>query len=178
LEIGLVSDDLNETPALQFAQRAGFDYADGVTQLCFAFLVVNVEAFAVLDDLAELAMRNASDRLNDAGLLHLRGDHVPDTLFAKAGGVRLSRFDGVGSFSHTSGLLGGRRLFFFDSADAQKRLDTSDLLADRFDLARFFNLPSGLLNSEMKEFLAEFVPARKKLFLAQFFKFLRLHFQY
>src|SRR4051812_29564008 len=76
----LVFDDFNQTPALQFTERAGFRDADGVTQLGFAILVVNVELFDLFDDLAEFRMRHAGHSLDDRGFRHLGRNHLADAL--------------------------------------------------------------------------------------------------
>ena len=71
-------DDFNQPPALQLAERAGLGDLDGVAQLGFAFLVVDVEFFDLLDDLAEFRVGHAGDGFDDRGFRHLGRHHETD----------------------------------------------------------------------------------------------------
>src|SRR5262245_58167405 len=94
-----VLEDLDELPALQFAERTGLLDADGVALLRFSLLIVRVKLPALLDDLAELGVRHARDSLHDDGFLHLRGHDLANARFADGGGFRLGGGGGSG-FAH------------------------------------------------------------------------------
>ena len=78
-----VFKDFDQAPALEAAKRAGFHDAHAIANLGFVLFVMNVELLYLLDDFAKKRVRNTSDRLDHDGLVHLVGDHFPDTGFAK-----------------------------------------------------------------------------------------------
>ena len=95
--------NFNQAPALEPGDGARLGDADNIADLGFAFLVVDVEFFDLLDDLAEFCVRDAGDGLDDDGLGHLVRDHLADAGLAKAAGVLgfgCGRGRG-GSVSHT-----------------------------------------------------------------------------
>lgn len=69
-----MSEDLGEAPTFQFGERLGFDDANAVTDFGLAGFVVDVVFFRPFDDFVETRMGDASDMLDDEGLVHLVGD--------------------------------------------------------------------------------------------------------
>jgi hypothetical protein len=79
-----VLDDFNQTPPFQLRKRARLHNADGVSDLSFALLVVDIEPLYLLDDLAEPGMWHAGGGFDDGGLVHFRGHDLTDALLAEA----------------------------------------------------------------------------------------------
>src|SRR5215471_12737458 len=128
---GSVLENLDELPALQFAERAGLLDADGVALLRLPLLIVRVELPALLDDLAELGVRHARDGLHDDGLLHLRGHDFADARLADGGGFRLGGGGGSG-FAHVGKGAGA----YLEAACFLRWLSTVSMRAMSFRFAR------------------------------------------
>jgi hypothetical protein len=106
-----------------------------------------VEALHLLDDLAELRVRDARDRFDNGRLLHLVGNHLPHTLLAEITGWRFGS-GGLSFLAHGKLFGGGCRSLGFLR---EKRLETSDLTAQRPNLTRLFELSALLLDPKVEK---------------------------
>ncbi len=80
----MVRQHLGEAPALEFRYRTSLLDADLVPDRGFALLVMRVELLGTLDDLLELRVGHARDKLHHDGFVHLGRDHNADSLLVEA----------------------------------------------------------------------------------------------
>ncbi|MEN9975024.1 MAG: hypothetical protein RLZZ282_1030, partial [Verrucomicrobiota bacterium] len=71
---GSMRNNFGKRPTLQFREWTGFDDADAVADFRLAGFVMNVVFFGTFDDFIEAWVRDASDVLDDEGLIHFIGD--------------------------------------------------------------------------------------------------------
>jgi hypothetical protein len=163
----LVLKDLNETPALGFAERAGFHDANAVADLRLVFFIVGVKFGDLLGDFAKLRMRDAGDRANDDGLIHLVRDDFSDAELAERAAFGLF---GSGGFCHgwlLFGCLGG--------LPGKDGFDAGDVAARDADEVWFLQLAALLLDAKIKNFLLEFTLAGEEFLGCEFLNFLDFH---
>src|SRR6267378_4347956 len=84
----LLLNHFQQTPALEFAQRARFHDAHHVAGFCFVLLIVRVKLSHLLNDLAELRMRHARDRPHHDRLVHATRNHFAGARLARSAGQR------------------------------------------------------------------------------------------
>src|SRR6266511_5454914 len=79
----LLLDDLHQTPALQLAQGSCLHDPDRVAGFRLVLRVVSIKFFHLFNDLAELGMRHARNRLNHNRLVHVAGNHLAGSCLAR-----------------------------------------------------------------------------------------------